>query len=42
MRAKRREVGDMWVIPSTMRNVEPGTPVKLVKALRAETTEERE
>jgi hypothetical protein len=42
MRAQRREVGDMWVIPSTMRNVEPGTPVKLVKALRAERTEDRE
>jgi hypothetical protein len=42
MRAQRKEVGDMWVIPSTMRNVEPGTPVKLVKALRFEQPEDRE
>jgi hypothetical protein len=42
MRAQRREVGDMWVIPSTMRNVEPGTPVKLVRPLRAAQTEDRE
>lgn len=42
LRAMRREIGDAWIIPSTMRNVEPGTPVKLVKALKAETQEDRE
>lgn len=42
LRAMRREFGDAWVIPSTMRNVEPGTPVKLVKALSVANTEEAE
>lgn len=36
MRAARREIGDAWPTPSSMRNVEPMTRVALIERLRAE------
>ena len=36
MRAARREIGDAWPTPSSMRNVEPMTKVSLVERLSVE------
>jgi hypothetical protein len=42
MRAARREIGDAWPTPSSMRSVEPMTKVALIEHLRAETDDEDE